>query len=507
MQDPGLEHRETWATRRNANYAYSLNDVTVSTSAAPAQSRQYEYNILGFLTSVCEITGAVSTGCGQNTGGIGYETKYVYDPLGDLLNVKQDYNQSIYQTRTFAYDGLGRMTQESNPESGTVNYTYDTDSTCSASSAGDVVKKIDAAGNLTCFYYDGLHRLTNAGYSGPICRRYRYDQQTVNGVVMPNTAGRLAEIMTDNCGGTQYTVEGFGYDTEGHNTDVYESTPHSGGYYHAQVVYWPNGAWRTFNLPGVPWQTYVTDGEGRPKSMTASSGQSPLTSTSYNAGSLVTGVTYGSGDSDVFTYDNLNRMYTTAYNVGSPPQQVTHQFIWNPNSTLSSLTITDPLVMDNGQACTYAYDALGRIGGSATSPGVNCVNSLSQQVWQQFFTYDPFGNVRKTGSSSWTPNYNEYGNQYDVGGGISYDANGDLLSDTFNTYSWDPNWGNLATVNGQALVFDSLGRMVENSSTGTEYVYAPGGSSQVFATMNGQHLVQAQYPLPAGGMAIYRERR
>ena len=160
--------------------------------------------------------------------------------------------------------------------------------------------------------------------------------------------------------------------------------------------------------------------------------------------------------------------------------------------------------MDNGQACTYAYDALGRIGGSATSPGVNCVNSLSQQVWQQFFTYDPFGNVRKTGSSSWTPNYNEYGNQYDVGGGISYDANGDLLSDTFNTYSWDPNWGNLATVNGQALVFDSLGRMVENSSTGTEYVYAPGGGSQVFATMNGQHLVQAQYPLPAGGMAIYQ---
>ena len=188
----------------DTHFSYSQNDVTVSTSPAPAQSRQYEYDAVGNLTSVCEITGATSAGCGQNNGtGIGYKTTYMYDPLGDLTNVAQDTNQSTSQPRTFHYDGRKRMTQESNPESGTDYYTYDSDSTCSASSAGDMVKKIDAAGNLTCFYYDGLHRLTDAGRSGPVCRRYRYDQQTVNGVQMPNAAGRLAEIMTDNCGGTQ----------------------------------------------------------------------------------------------------------------------------------------------------------------------------------------------------------------------------------------------------------------------------------------------------------------
>ena len=128
------------------------------------------------------------------------------------------------------------MTSEYNPESGTVNYTYDSDSTCNpTSNQGDLVKKVDQAGNTTCFYYDGLHRLTDAGRSGPVCRRWRYDTATVNGVQMSDAVGRLAEVMTDNCGNTQYTVEGFSYDARGGNTDVYESTPHSGGYYHVQA--------------------------------------------------------------------------------------------------------------------------------------------------------------------------------------------------------------------------------------------------------------------------------
>jgi RHS repeat-associated protein len=45
--------------------------------------------------------------------------------------------------------------------------------------------------------------------------------------------------------------------------------------------------------------------------------------------------------------------------------------------------------------------------------------------------------------------------------------------------------------------------MVENSATGTEYLYAPWGGSQVFAAMNGQVVQQAQLPLPGGGVAIY----
>jgi len=42
--------------------------------------------------------------------------KYTYDALNDLLTVKQNAQSSSYQTRTYDYDGLGRVTSEKNPE-------------------------------------------------------------------------------------------------------------------------------------------------------------------------------------------------------------------------------------------------------------------------------------------------------------------------------------------------------------------------------------------------------
>ncbi len=498
----------------DTHYSYYQNDVTVST---PFQSRQYEYDAVGDLISVCEISTA-GAGCGQNAGGTGYETNYTYNTLGNLTGVTQSSNVSPSQSRSYSYDGLSRLTGESNPESGTVSYTYDSDSSCSASYPGDMVKKVDNAGNRSCFYYDGLHRPYQAG--GSVCRRWVYDTASVNNVQMANAVGQLAEIKTDNCVGTQFTDEGFSYDPNGRATDVYESTPHSGGYYHAAASYYPNGAIMTLNssLGGVPYITYGLDGEGRIFSVSANSGQNPVTATTYNylnsttniyQVTPVSGVSYGSGDSDAFTYDNLNRMTQSSYNIGplGSQQQITHTFGWNANGTLASLGIADPLNSLNQQNCTYNYDALGRVATlSQNAPAVNCRNG-SQTVWKQDFRYDQFGNITKNGSIAWTPSYlqtnNQIDNQYVQAGGISYDANGNLLSDTFNTYTWDT-WGELASANGNALVYDALGRMVENTtSAGTrEYLYAPGGS-QVLAQVNGQTSIRVQYPLPGGGLAQY----
>lgn len=478
----------------DTHYAYYQNDVTVTVNPAPsgenAKTRQYESDALGRLTSVCEVTGATTAGCGQNNGtGTGYQTTYVYDPLGNLTNVTEAANVTP-QTRTFFYDGLSRMTKEINPESGTFTYTYDSDP-CSNGHAGDLVKKVDNAGNTTCYYHDSIHRVTDVG-SPSGCLRYRYDSATVNNSQMANAEGRLAETMTDNCGGTQYTVEGFSYSARGEMTDVYESTTHSGGYYHVQAGYWENGLLKGLNtnVSGVPSLNYYGDGEGRPYSVTAGSGQNPLSSTVYDAANHVTGVSYGSGDSDAFVYSSSSgRMTQATYNVAS--QAVVHNLTWNANGTLSGLAITDPLNANNTQTCGYTHDDLTRI--SAVSCGT---------TWGQTFNYDAFGNLKKNGSSSWLPTYDSSNNnRYQSGGGISYDGNGKLLGDTFNTYTWSA-YGNPASVNGQALVFDALGRMVENSTSGREYIYAPGGS-QVLAVMNGQTPVQTMFPLAGGATAVY----
>src|SRR5205807_9670821 len=123
--------------------------------------KQLEYDGLGRLTSACEVTSASGSGsCGQSNPATGLLTKYTYNSLGRLISVTQNAQPGAVggqQTRSYAHDGLGRLTGETNPESGTKGYTYDTDSTCGTSN-GDLVKKVDAANNVTCYAYDGLHR-------------------------------------------------------------------------------------------------------------------------------------------------------------------------------------------------------------------------------------------------------------------------------------------------------------------------------------------------------------
>ncbi len=136
-------------------------------------------------------------------------------------------------------------------------------------------------------------------YSGVTpAKHFVYDSATVNLVGMSNAKGRLAEAYT---GPSKTTDLGFSYSSRGEVTDVYQSTPHSGGYYHVGASYWANGPQNTLNanLSGLPNWTYAADGEGRWNGVTASAGQSPVSSTAYNTYSEPTAVNLGTGDRDV----------------------------------------------------------------------------------------------------------------------------------------------------------------------------------------------------------------
>jgi hypothetical protein len=89
----------------------------------------------------------------------------------------------------------------------------------------------------------------------------------------------------------------------GEVSDVYQSSPHSGDYYHVNQTYWPHGAaFQLSQLIGLPTisnggtigSTVGLDGEGRITQVTANSGQNPVTGMSYNNASLPTQVNFGS---------------------------------------------------------------------------------------------------------------------------------------------------------------------------------------------------------------------
>ena len=532
------------------SYTYTNNDVMQTVSGAQTFQKQLEYDGLGRLTSVCEMSQATGSGtCGQSNQVSGFWTKYTYDALGHLLTVKQNAQvaSGTQQSRSYTYDEEGRTTSENNPETGTINYTFErADSTCSSYvSAGDLVEKKDAMGNYTCFQYDALHRMSQTTYtSGTYApstptKCFVYDSATVNSTNMANAKTRLAEAYTtaaSSCPGTPKVDEGFSYSVRGETSDVWESAPDSGGYYHINATYWAHGALNQLSgIPSVPTMYYGwyggagpgLDGEGRYTRVAAGGANTdpvPYGGITYNNSSTaqpigaLTQVTYGSGDNDTFQFDtNTGRLTQYQFNLGTGPQSQTGKLQWNTNGTLAQLQITDQINTSNSQTCNFGYDDLARI------ESANCGST-----WSQTFGFDPFGNLSKSGSASFAPIYtgapstgtspsNQY---YQLSGGPSgalnyYDANGNLTSDmasgTGHTYAWDAD-GNMLAVDttpatcgssGTCLTYDAMDRMVEQTrgSNHTEILYGPNGAK--LALMNGQTLVNAFIALPGGGTAVY----
>lgn len=523
-------------------YSYNLNDVLQINGPAPSgeslKQKQTEYDALGRLISVCEITAGTSIyssgNCGQQTAlpsppGSGYLTTYTYDTttinsvvylrMSVVQNAQSSTNQ---QNRQYVKDLLGRLIQETNPETtnsglpGITNYTYDTDSSgvCPGPYYGDLVKKVDNRGNTTCYTYDSLHRVQtitytsgSPDYANSAAKTFVYDVASYNSTSMSNAIGRLAEAYTGPSS-SKTTDEFFSYSVRGELTEVYEHTLNSGTpYYHSSAGYWANGAVSSLSLVSpanvLPSQTFGLEGKGRPSSVTSTQSQNSnvVTSTNYNLNTYRTTVTFGSGDSDLYTMSpTTGRLTNYTFKVGTTSD--VGALTWNKNGSLASLRITDTVPgTTDSQTCSYKHDDMVRIA------SVNCGNS----IWRQNFSYDPFGNIDKdsTGYTGLTfnPSYSIATNQFTSLGAPTtvYDEDGRIKYDGVNHYTWDAD-SMLHTVDtspGTTVTYDALGRMVEKQvgTTYTQVVYSPLGSK--LAVTNGQTLQKGFVPLPAGSTAVY----
>jgi YD repeat-containing protein len=109
-------------------------------------------------------------------------TIYAYDILNHLTSVSMPRGFTT-QTRTFNYTSgttVGiNLLSATNPENGTVTYTYNSDNT--------IHTKTDAKGQVITYAYDGYKRVTQISVGSTSLRTFMYDTNTLDGTSRDRT--------------------------------------------------------------------------------------------------------------------------------------------------------------------------------------------------------------------------------------------------------------------------------------------------------------------------------
>jgi YD repeat-containing protein len=145
-------------------YSYVANTVTVTDPAG--KWKTFTMDAFGNLTTVVEPDASQTNASNQAT------TTYTYDALNHLIGVSMPRQMPggnvVTQTSTFNYLVGNTITaylqSATNPENGTVSYSYNSD--------GTMATKLDAKGQALTYAYDGYGRVLTVSLAGvltPCC--------------------------------------------------------------------------------------------------------------------------------------------------------------------------------------------------------------------------------------------------------------------------------------------------------------------------------------------------
>jgi len=470
--------------------------VNYGSNNTPSPTKIFQYDGLGRLTTICEVTNAPqANGVSPSycTLDIGYNSvkgfmsSNTYDALGNVLSMG-------VSTRSFVYDGLSRITTATYPESGTTTYAYD------SGTAGDLYQRVAPAPNqtgtqtlTTTYSYDTMHRLTGISYSDGTTPNiaYYYDQSSVWSQTLTNPKGRLT-----SASGAGVVNAVFGYDPMGRVAFHDQCTPLNclptlnpfHAYYSYNYIGEPLGG---TDYMGITW-TNTYNAIGQLQEVTTN-WLSPTQS-----GTIVSGITYNAlgepvsdsrGDGKTESWNYNKDGHGTTY--GQNPAPGYNYGFSNTNLAWTGDFLTSSTDNVTG-AWTYTYDDFSRVA-SAIQPGGQTFN----------YSYDQYGNrwAAMKGPNQFTFDTNNH----ITDNGVTYDAAGNVTYDGFHSYTYDGenrlkqvDSGNSPKYNYDAFgnrtsqyappvyneyVVDLNGRAITAINPGTDQVY----TAEVFA--GGRHWV------------------
>ena len=451
-------------------YAYSGNVVTVTDPAG--KWKKFTTDSLGNLITVQEPDPSLGT----------VSTNYTYDILDHLVTVSMPRGSNT-QTRTFNYTSSRTVGNDllsaTNPENGTVTYTYNSDHT--------LATKTDAKNQLFTYTYDSYKRLTQVKVNGNVIRTLMYDTNTLDSNFSGSyTAGRLVAVQNPSfsigqgsgINAVQFT-EMFGYTQAGQankkRLQVAENTPVGNGYTNVSVnldasyTYDNEGKMTSVTYPATygyqsstpgPTYTYSFDSMSRLLSMTDQNNNTIASNAQYNAASQLLSLSYA-GTTETRTYNSMLQVT----NITIPGQlNMTYNFPTGSNNGKIS-SQTDAIT---AETVTYQYDSLNRL------------LSASGSGWGSTYGYDGFGNLTsKTPTAGSPPTLSiavDPATNRVLGQSWYYDANGNQ--------QFAPG------LPGLALLYDAENRLT--IATGLQYAYDSRNKRIWKATFDGNGNVSAQ---------------
>ncbi len=428
------------STQQGSTTLYGLGFPVVSTDEA-GKKRQQWMDGFGRVIEVDEPNPTLQTPLA---------TFYTYDVLGNLTGVTQG-----SQTRSYQYDGLSRLTQQSTPEASTttngvtvqnpvtLSYVTAAGGWCSGNAANPCTTT-DARGYVTTYSYDTANRLIGETHvpttTGPVTYKYGTSAGAHN-------IDRLVK-MTDPSGS-----EAYAYDTMGHVTALTKTIGSTK--YVTKYAYNKGGQLTHITYPSGRVVYNVYDDVGHlclvsAVSSTKCSSTSPyltIASASYDAANRPLSATYGNGVAAAATYSpQRSELTSLSYVMGSSTlfglnyyyqQDSTNCPGASPNANNGQIQCIKDSVQASRSAA-YTYDALGRLSTA------NTAGPSPYARWGLSETYDRYGNrsaQNVTAGIAPAPSFsiNPANNQINTSG-YTYDPAGHLAAEPWpfsGTYSYD----------------------------------------------------------------------
>jgi len=306
------------------------------------------------------------------------------------------------QTRTFVYSSLSRLTSATNPESHTINYTYDNN--------GNLTSKSDQrpaiSGNVTAsMTYDQLNRVKTKTYNDGKTPNiyYYYDAQTLPSGAPTYTHGAsYGRLLAVTYGTSSSSAEGnyYGYDLLGEVVTKVQRTNSTN--YTISASYNKAGEVTSDTYPSPSSRVVNKDYDDAGR-ITKIHGPS---NSPYYAGSSTSTIQYmpngalqqqtlGNGLIHSIIYNS--RMQPTYIELGTSGALTSALELGYTYGTTSANNgnVTAATISAGSQTINqdFTYDSLNRLTMAEETNG-------SHIVWQQNFGYDRYGNRSKLTASS-----------------------------------------------------------------------------------------------------------